>query len=51
MGCIQHNGVHQDAPRDLIIVDMLDIRQLSLQLVIAIPHKKIRQEKNLILES
>jgi hypothetical protein len=26
MGCIQHNGVHHDVPRDLIIVDMLNIR-------------------------
>jgi len=40
MGCIQHNGIHQDVLRDLIIVDTLDIRRLGLQLVIAIPHKK-----------
>jgi len=37
---IQHDGIHWDVSEDPIIVDTLDIKQPSLQLVIAISHKK-----------
>lgn len=43
---IQHDGIHWNVSEDPIIVDTLDIKQPSLQLVIAISHKKIWQKRN-----
>jgi hypothetical protein len=46
-GVHNDNGINRDVPEGLIIMQMVNVKQPSLQLVIPIPHKKHTPKKKL----